>query len=208
MTSRFVGRDKFGELITRAEICPGIGLAGADFRNADLRCTYLDYANLEGADFRGADLTSASFCNANLCGADLRETIRNTTFFDDAKLDDAKLPDVHSRCPQKGAFRAYKKLAGGGYAELLIPAEARRTGTLVGNKCRAEFADVVSICNWMGNERQYGVSIYTSSYRLTEFIYVVGKRVVPDSYNGDIRVECTGGIHFFATFAEAERYMG
>jgi hypothetical protein len=36
--------------------------------------------------------------------------------------------------------------------------------------------------------------------------YCVGEIVRPDSYNGDFREECTNGIHFFITRAEAEAY--
>jgi len=36
--------------------------------------------------------------------------------------------------------------------------------------------------------------------------YRVGELVYPDSYDPDIRVECTHGIHFFLTREEAESW--
>jgi hypothetical protein len=36
--------------------------------------------------------------------------------------------------------------------------------------------------------------------------YVVGETVVADKYDPNPRVECSGGIHFFMTRAEAEAY--
>jgi hypothetical protein len=39
-----------------------------------------------------------------------------------------------------------------------------------------------------------------------EITYTVGKIIKPDSYNDDIRLECTNGIHFFITKKEAEDY--
>jgi hypothetical protein len=63
----------------------------------------------------------------------------------------------------------------------------------MGRKCRAEYAIVLE-----GN----GKSSYDSAFR-----YKVGERVEPkEKFNADIREECTSGIHFFITRAEAEAY--
>ena len=40
----------------------------------------------------------------------------------------------------------------------------------------------------------------------TEFVYEKGKKVKPDAWDGNPLVECSSGIHFFITRAEAERY--
>jgi len=74
----------------------------------------------------------------------------------------------------------------------MIPDDARRTASIVGRKCRAEYAIVLD-----GNGR----STYDS-----QMSYIVGEKVVPDAYDPDIRVECTSGIHFFLTREEAEAY--
>ena len=87
----------------------------------------------------------------------------------------------------------FKKLADGTIATLLIPAEAKRTATLIGRKCRAEFAVVLEGSGAFGSTRS-GVH------------YERGATVHPDSYDPDIRVECTHGIHFFLTPEEAEEY--
>ena len=39
-----------------------------------------------------------------------------------------------------------------------------------------------------------------------DFIYSKGKIIYPDSYNDDIRIECTNGIHFFITKKEAKEW--
>jgi hypothetical protein len=85
----------------------------------------------------------------------------------------------------------WKKLKGGVVCKLLIPKEAKRTASLVGNKCRAEYAEVLEGA---------GESAYNG------MTYVVGQIVRPDKYDDDIRVECTNGIHFFMTKEEAEKY--
>ena len=82
--------------------------------------------------------------------------------------------------------------------ELLIPAHARRTASLVGRKCRAEFAVVISID---------GGAVDQIESERGCVIYQVGQEVWPDRYDDDIRVECTHGIHFFMTRAEAEAYQ-
>lgn len=37
-------------------------------------------------------------------------------------------------------------------------------------------------------------------------LYVVGEVTRPDSFNDDIRIECSNGIHFFITLREAQEY--
>jgi hypothetical protein len=37
--------------------------------------------------------------------------------------------------------------------------------------------------------------------------YVEGATYHPDTYDDDIRVECTHGVHFFLTREEAERWI-
>jgi hypothetical protein len=168
----------------------------ADLIRADLTGAYLSGAYLSGAYLSGADLTGAYLYGANLSGADL--TGANLygadltgAYLYGANLSGAKLPHFQI-CPEEGSFIGWKKLTGGVIAKLLVPAEAKRTSTLVGRKCRAEWVEVLSGCGW---DKHTGK---------TE--YVAGKPVHPDKYDGDIRVECTHGIHFFMTRKEAEEY--
>jgi hypothetical protein len=157
----------------------GADLGGTDLRDADLRDANLRDANLGGANLSGADLGGADLRDANLFGANLG------AFFN---------------CPEKGEFTAWKKLSGGLIAELLIPADAGRTSSLVGRKNRAEFVIVVAIVSNLGLKVTEGFSSHDGTK------YTVGEIVRPDKYDPDIRVECTHGIHFFITRKEAEEY--
>jgi len=166
-------------------------LEGADLREADLRGADLRRANLRGAYLRGADLEGANLRGANLTGANIREADLRWADLRGADLLEAKLP--HFQLPE-GVLIVWKAVAGN-IVCLSIPAEARRTATPIGRKCRAEYADVVSI--------EGGRPATTRGLE-----YVVGQRVTPDNYDPDIRVECTNGIHFFTTREEAEEFRG
>ncbi|QTO46369.1 pentapeptide repeat-containing protein [Burkholderia latens] len=173
----------------------GANLYGADLRDADLRGANLGGANLYGADLRDADLRDANLGGANLGGADLRDADLRGADLRDANLGDVKNL-VFQIIPEEGAFIGWKKLKGGVIAKLEIPADAKRNSTLVGRKNRAEFVRVLEL---FGAEE--GVSQHDGGT-----VYRVGEIVRPDSYNDDIRLECTNGIHFFITRAEAEAY--
>jgi hypothetical protein len=136
-----------------------------------------------GAGGCRADLRGANLCEADLRGANLRG----------ANLSEADLPNFQI-CPEEGDFIGWKKLQGNIVAKLLIPAEAKRTSTLVGRKCRAEFVKVLEL------------SKSTTDMHSGRTSYVQGEMVYPDKYDDDIRIECTNGIHFFITKREAEEY--
>ena len=174
-------------------------LSDADLSYANLRGANLGYANLSYADLSGAYLSGANLIGAYLSGANLRGAHLSGANLRGAHLSGARLPHF-SICPEIGSFTAWKKLSGGNIALLQIPADARRTSSLVGRKCRAEFVYVVSITNKDGD----AVNEARSTHDLT--VYKVGEIVHPDSFNDDIRVECTNGIHFFITKREAEEY--
>ena len=149
------------------------------------------------ADVNGIEiaLKAAIEANANLHGADLRGANLH-----DANLRYANLRGVKNLAfqiiPEEGAFIGWKKLKGGVIAKLEIPADAKRNSTPVGRKNRAEFVRVLEL---FGAEE--GISQHDG-----KTVYRVGEIVRPDSYNDDIRLECTNGIHFFITRAEAEAY--
>lgn len=126
---------------------------------------------------------------ANLRGTNLRG----------ADLESTRLPG-YAHCPEVGEFIAFKKLVGGVIAKLKIPADAGRTSSLIGRKCRAEYVIVMELSGeaWDG-----GPVVSTYDNRT---IYAVGETVRSDNYDPDIRVECTNGIHFFITRKEAEDY--
>ena len=138
----------------------------------------------ERADLRSANLSSADLRSADLYGADLRS----------ADLRSAKLTGFG--IPDEGELIVWKKVQDK-LVKLAIPPESKRIGSLIGRKCRAEFVRVISIeggepveSNGCGN----GPSTR----------YVVGEIVRSDSFDDDIRVECSHGIHFFLTRKEAE----
>ena len=172
-------------------------LSDANLFGANLRCANLFGANLFGADLSdaylfGADLSSANLSGANLCGADLSG----------ANLKDAKLPKF--QIPQRKSLIVFKKLEDDRIAKLRIPCRAKRTASLVGNKCRAERAIVLEIYDAVDSNIKYqtGRSLHDS-----DFVYEVGKEVKPtEEYDDDIRDECLPGIHFFMTEQEAKNY--
>lgn len=122
---------------------------------------------------------------ADLGRADLRGT----------DLRGAELPDFEI-VPAAGEFVAWKKVQGA-VLRLRIPAGAARTACLVGRTCRAEYAIVDGV------ESASGATVESwKSENDPGFVYRVGETATPDSYDPDIRVECTHGIHFFMTREE------
>ncbi len=179
----------------------GANLSGAYLSDANLSCANLSCANLSDANLSCANLSCANLRGANLScanlrGANLRGANLSCANLRGANLRGANLP-YFAICPETGAFRAFKRLRDGVIAEVEIPADAARTSSLVGRKCRAERALVVSL----SGVADFGVSRHDSSV-----VYRVGEIVVADSYSPDIRVECSHGIHFFVTRREAEDY--
>jgi hypothetical protein len=161
---------------------------GADLRGADLSGADLRDADLSGADLRGAYLS-----DAYLSGADLRDAYLRGAYLRGANLSDAKdikLP--HFQLPQEGELIVWKKLKGGVLCKLRIPPEAKRTASVVGRKCRAEFAEVLE---------GEGVAAHDGKTR-----YAPGEIVRPDSYDDSPLVECANGIHFWLTREEAEEW--
>ena len=119
---------------------------------------------------------------ADLSAADLRG----------ANLSGADLPDFQI-VPSEGSFIAWKKTTNG-VIKICIPEDAERTSALTGRKCRASKVEVLS-----GEE---GLS---PTHR-DKCKYIIGTTVEADSFDPDIRLECTHGIHFFMTKEEAEEW--
>lgn len=163
-------------------------LSGADLSGADLSYADLRYANLYDADLSGADLLRADLSDANLGYANLCDA-KNIPF----------LPQLIV-CPPEGSFTAYKKLANGCIAKLLIPEDAKRSNATT-RKCRCDKALVVAIYDTNGNEVKSGTSSYDS-----KFHYEVGKVVSVDKFDENRWNECSTGIHFFMSKQEAIDY--
>ena len=143
---------------------------------ADLHGAYLYGADLCGANLRGADLCGAYLHGANLRGAK------------NAELVEAQA----SILPEEGAFVGYKKLANGVIAKLVIPHDAKRLNAYGSRKCRAEKVIVLE-----GD----GLSKHDNKTK-----YAPDTWVVADSFDDNRSEECSNGIHFFITKAEAEAY--
>ena len=137
--------------------------------------------DLTGADLTGANLTRANLTGANLTGVDLFR----------AKNSEIILART-SIVPEEGAFVGYKKLANGVVAKLVIPHDAKRLNAYGSRKCRAE---KVFVLEGEGYDKHTGKTKYTPD-----------TWVIPDSFNEDRREECSHGIHFFITRAEAKNY--
>jgi hypothetical protein len=174
-------------------------LSGADLSGADLVGANLVGANLRGASLTGADLRAANLIGANLTGANLTGAYLTGANLTGANSTGATLPPFQI-VPEVGQFRAFKKVQGNVVLELLIPRSAQRTSTLVGRKCRASKVKVVGVASGTTTETVF------RSHHEESFTYTVGKWASVPDYDGDIRVECTRGIHFFLTLDEAKNY--
>lgn len=170
-------------------------------------------ANLRGANLVGADLSGANLGVANLSGATLYGAYLRGAYLGGADLGVADLsgaylgganwagrPSPFQIVPEVGQFRAFKKVQGNVVLEILIPRSAQRTSTLVGRKCRASKVKVVGVASGTTTETVF------RSHHEESFTYTVGKWASVPDYDGDIRVECTKGIHFFLTLDEAKNY--
>ncbi len=154
-------------------------------------------ANLSYANLRYASLSDANLSDANLSGANLRGASLSDANLSGANLSGADLPRF--QIPQEGSLNVYKAV-GAYIVRLRIPPSAKRTASLVGRKCRAQYAEVLSV-----EGLEPGRSV--TSNRDIGFEYKAGATVYPDSYDDDPRVECTHGIHFFLTREEAEEWL-
>ena len=147
--------------------------------DSDLYKADLHVANLSEANLNQANLSEADLRGADLRGADLRGAIEIPV------LVAAQLSILPA-----GELRGFKRLADGTICELSIPADAKRSNAS-GRKCRCDRATVVS---------GEGVSPYDPS-----FAYSPGLVVRPRKpFDDDRWNECSSGIHFFITKAEAE----
>lgn len=181
-------------------------LSNAALADADLTCADLTYADLTLADLRNAklsytDLRHADLRSANLTGADLTGANLRYANIEGANFEGANLSQIkglcNAVCPAKGAFTAYKKVMGA-VLELEIPADAIRLTAFGSRKCRANKVKVVAAMPTLGRAAQPNYEAIRG-----DFFYVVGETVEVD-LDTDARVECSNGIHFFITLAEAE----
>ena len=138
-------------------------------------------ANLYGANLRGADLRGA-----NLRGAE-------------------GIPDYVCplNCPETGSFIAYKKAYTDNsvIVKIEITEDAKRSSATT-RKCRCSEAKVLEIASLDGTKQ------YEEAYSGQDksFVYRVGETVEVKDFDEDRWNECSTGIHFFITRAEAVNY--
>jgi hypothetical protein len=206
----------------------GANLRSADLRSADLRCvdlsdTDLRFARLGSADLRnaqlnGADLRYADLTDANLGYSNLRNAIlagahlAGVTFsylewdvvplytqFEGADLRGVELDEsqkIRRGIYLKEPMMGYKKCRDNVVVTLEIPAHAI-VFSINNEKCRTNVAKVIDIDGGLDQAE----SIYDR-----KFIYRKGEMVYPDTFDCMYNIDCGGGIHFFRTRQEAERY--
>jgi hypothetical protein len=187
---------------TRANL-RGANLSGADLRGANLRGANLSGADLRDANLSGADLRDADLRDANLRGANLRGANLSGADLRDADLRDAKNTELAAAMVTivpDGDIIGWKK-CNQGIVKLLIPAAAKRSNA-TGRKCRAEFARDMAHYKFDGTETNDPLT----SQHDNEFVYRVGETIRPDEWDDNRWDECSNGIHFFVTRAEAENY--
>jgi len=196
------GANLSGANLSRANLSganlSGANLSGADLSGANLSGADLSGANLYGANLYGANLSGANLSGANLSGANLSGADLSGANLSDANLYGAINADyviAQTRILPEGDLIGWKKCNGGVIVKLRIPEAAKRSHAF-GRKCRAEYVDVIEI---IGGDK--AISQHDGK---TE--YIVGARVVPDSFSDDWQSECSNGIHFFITKIEAENY--
>lgn len=159
-------------------------LADANLAGAYLAGAYLARAYLAGANLARANLADANLARANLAGANLAGAINSELAF------------AMTRILPEGDLIGWKK-AGTCIVKLRIPADAPRSSAF-GRKCRAAFADVLEV---IGNP----ADAFTDAHG-PRTVYTVGQRVTADRWCENWQAECSHGIHFFITRAEAEAY--
>lgn len=206
----------------------GVNFRGLDLRQANFARANFEGADLRKANLAGSNLCAANLHRVKIKGADLSGAVLTRAFaafvdFSDANLDgtdfyaadligvkwgnaqwgeswEARVQQAKFRIAPEGDIIGWKKLRGGQIAKLLIPKEAKRSNGF-NRRCRAEYAQVLSIIDSNGKPVAEG-----TSRRDTDLKYVVGEIVRPDGYDEDWKNECSYGINFFTTFEEAEAY--
>lgn len=89
-------------------------------------------------------------------------------------------------------------------ATLEIPAGVKRSSA-IGNKCRCEYAKVLSIIDRDENKYDIGKSAITELNN--QLTYKVGEYVYADAFDENRFNECAPGIYFFMTPEEAWDYI-
>lgn len=138
----------------------------------------------------------------------------NITKTRESAVIDAIPESTNMRCPRYDKIIGYKilrtvkgdkNLMHKLLATLEIPAGVKRSSA-IGNKCRCEYAKVLSIIDENGNKYDIGKSAIIRRIG-NQLIYKVGEYVYANSFDENRFNECAPGIHFFMTPEEAWDYV-
>ena len=147
-----------------------------------------------GADLRSADLRSADLRGANLWGADLRSADLRSAYLQSAK-NIPEIAEAETRILPEGILVGWKKCQNEVIVKVMIPQHAKRSNA-TGRKCRASEVKVLQVFGAVEGISKHNANV----------VYRKGETVKCDVWDADRWKECSGGIHFFLTRIEAEKY--
>ena len=161
---------------------------------ADAIKSHLAWRNNEDGGERLSTPYRAYLSGANLSGADLSGANLSGAYLSGAKSNHLTI-GFNLACPDSGSFDGWKKCNDGIIVKVRVPAGARRSSATT-RKCRAEYIKVLEV---------YGADEAVSSWDETT-VYRKGETVRAHQWDENRWNECSGGIHFFLTRAEAEAW--
>lgn len=129
-----------------------------------------------------------------------------------SSIIDAIPESTNMRCPRYDKIIGYKIIIDYDRTKFLIatleiPAGVKRSSA-IGNKCRCEYAKVLSIIDKNGNKYDIGRPTISAIRGIgNQLIYKVGEYVYANSFDENRFHECAPGIHFFMTPEEAWDYV-
>lgn len=182
-----------------------VNFTNASFENSDLEAVLFDNCILENANLRNTSLKSVranniNFRNANICGANLYSA--SLSYSDlTGVIADERTKHYYMRCPEKGAFVAYKKCQDDRIVQLLVPADAMRSSATL-DTCRCSKAKVLAIKS-IDEMTSYDEAYATIT---DSFVYRRGQWVEADSFDPERWNDAAPGIHFWMSREEAIHY--
>jgi hypothetical protein len=178
-----------------------------------VNCVFKDIENLfeymVGCTFKGCVFKDVAFDSLWFTD-DCKNSFEDCMFFncetgDFDPVDKINLPEsTNMKCPRYDKIIANHNNSKYLLATLEIPAGVKRSSA-IGNKCRCEYAKVLSIVDCDGVAYDYGYSAECTSDK--KILYIVGEYVYADSFDENRFNECAPGIHFFMTSEEAWDYV-
>ena len=188
-----------GSLIRGHALVESSCLSESRVCEATVKSSRLSKADVGGGSFiRGCDISDSKISDGQTV---VDETIRGA-------LTPKRWETAFMRCPEEGAFVAFKKVWCPSLdelviAKLLIPAKAKRSSA-GGSKCRASCAKTIAFYEIGGKRLGRGIVCVSTWDHRTE--YKVGAVTNPNGFDPNRWNECSNGIHFFVNRTEAEQY--